>query len=256
MSLKDGRVLCWFSCGAASAAATWRALKKYKGRDVRILYCDTLKYEHPDNQRFLRECEDWYEQEIEIIGSHKYEDIFDVFRKTGWLVGPGGARCTHELKRQVRLDYSEPNDIHVFGYTADEEQRIYKFIENNPTIYTDWLLLQEGWGKPECKALLRQLGIDLPVMYWLGYKNNNCIGCVKGGQGYWNKVRVDFPEAFERMAKLEREMNVTVCKTYAGGKGRQRVFLDELNPLAGRYEAEPDISCGPQCEVGDDDSTS
>ena len=40
-------------------------------------------------------------------------------------------------------------------------------------------------------------------MYKLGYNNNNCIGCVKGGQAYWNKIRIDFPETFNKMAKLE-----------------------------------------------------
>ena len=36
-----------------------------------------------------------------------------------------------------------------------------------------------------------------PLMYDLGYPNNNCIGCVKGGMGYWNHIRKDFPEVFE-----------------------------------------------------------
>ena len=31
-------------------------------------------------------------------------------------------------------------------------------------------------------------------MYDLGYPNNNCIGCIKGGMGYWNRIRKDFPD--------------------------------------------------------------
>ena len=42
-------------------------------------------------------------------------------------------------------------------------------------------------------------------MYDMGYPNNNCIGCVKGGMGYWNHIRKDFPEVFDSRAKLERE---------------------------------------------------
>jgi len=41
-------------------------------------------------------------------------------------------------------------------------------------------------------------------MYKLGYHNNNCIGCVKGGMGLLETSKVDFPEHFDRMAKLER----------------------------------------------------
>ena len=71
-----------------------------------------------------------------------------------------------------------------------------------------------------------------------GYHNNNCVGCVKGGAGYWNKIRVDFPEAFERMARLELEIGAHIIK----GKH----YLDELPQDAGRWEDE-DIECGVLC---------
>jgi hypothetical protein len=65
---------------------------------------------------------------------------------------------------------------------------------------------------------------------------------VKGGAGYWNKIRRDFPEAFKRMAEMERELDFAILRL----KGK-RVFLDELPPNVGRYDAEEDIECGPQC---------
>ncbi len=34
------------------------------------------------------------------------------------------------------------------------------------------------------------------MMYRLGYVNNNWVGGWKGGMGYWNKIRVDFPDVF------------------------------------------------------------
>jgi len=248
MSLKDSRVLCWFSCGAASAAATKLAIEKYGDR-VEVLYCDTLKYEHPDNVRFLSDCEQWFGKKVTLLKSDKYSDIFDVFNRTGYLVGVAGARCTGELKRQVRLDYSRTTDIHVFGYTVEEEKRLLRFVDNNPTLTCDWLLYTGDVTKSQCLQMLVDAEIEIPAMYKLGYKNNNCIGCVKGQQGYWNKIRVDFPEAFDRMARQERSMDVAINKSYAGDGKRKRVFLDELDPAAGRYDDEPDISCGPQCEL-------
>ena len=74
--------------------------------------------------------------------------------------------------------------------------------------------------KEDTHAILNRLGIRRPAMYDLGYQNNNCIGCVKGGMGYWNKIRKDFPEVFERRAKLEREIEHSCIKG---------VFLDELD---------------------------
>ncbi|SOY56790.1 hypothetical protein [Cupriavidus taiwanensis] len=98
----------------------------------------------------------------------------------------------------------------------------------------------------DCLALLQRAGIALPAMYGLGYKHNNCIGCVKGGAGYWNKIRVDFPPAFHRMAKLSRAMGVKLVK-----HGDERVFLDELDPSAGDYQKEPEVQCGIFCELAE-----
>jgi hypothetical protein len=246
-------VLCWFSAGAASACATKLAIEKYGHDRVDVLYCDTLKYEHPDNWRFLLRCQSWFQHGITLLKSERYDDIFDVFDKTKYLVGVGGARCTTELKKIPRKKYQHIDDIQVFGYTEEETGRIKRFEEQNPEIKLDWILRDQGVDKAHCLKMVQQAGIELPAMYRLGYKNNNCIGCVKGQQGYWNKIRVDFPEAFDRMAKQERKMNVAINKSYAGDGKRKRVFLDELDPKAGKYEIEPDITCGPQCllELGD-----
>jgi hypothetical protein len=50
-------------------------------------------------------------------------------------------------------------------------------------------------------------------------------------------IRVDFPEAFERMSKQERKMNVKILD----------VFLDELDPSAGNYRSEFETECGVTC---------
>lgn len=235
-SLYTGRVLIWFSCGVASACAAKITLEQYP--DAEILYCDTLKDEHPDNLRFISDCQRWLHREIHILHSDDYTDIYDVFDKTGWLVGHGRARCTTELKRAVREAYQEPGDIHVFGLTADEEDRIVRFEEDNPEIYLWWVLLEAEMSKQDCFYLFGRSGFELPAMYKLGYKNNNCIGCVKGGKGYWNKIRQDFPDRFARMEKQERKMGARIFPD---------VWLDELPVNAGRYQSEFDIECGPAC---------
>ena len=242
---RPNRVLIWFSCGAASAVAAKQGLEKYP--DAEILYCDTLAYEHPDNMRFLQDVSTWLDRPIKLLRSPKYKDIFDVFDKTGWLVGVGGARCTTELKKNVRKQYSTEGDLQLFGLTSEEEKRIERFEDQNPEVWAEWILRDQEITKSACYRILQQAGIELPTMYKLGYNNNNCIGCVKGQMGYWNKIRVDFPEAFERMARQERKMNVAICKSYAGDGKRKVVFLDELDPEAGRAVPLPDIECGVLC---------
>ena len=249
------RVVCWFSCGVTSAVASHLALKKYGHDLVVIAYTDTSS-EHPDSLRFLSDCEQWFDHPIVRLHSAEYEDIWDVFERTGWLVGPAGARCTTELKKNCRRDFQRPDDIHVFGYDYGELDRIEKFVANNHDIRIELPLVKAKLTKEACADIVMRQGIEIPMMYRLGYPNNNCIGCVKGQQGYWNKIRVDFPEVFERMAKLERKMNVAINKTYDakvldenGKPVRQRVFLDELDPEAGNMASEPEFKCGLSCGV-------
>lgn len=238
--------LVWFSCGAASAVAARLAVQQYGG-DVQILYCDTLAYEHPDNPRFMRDVSGWCGSPVRLIRSRAYSDIYDVFERTGWLVGPSGARCTLELKKRVRRAYQVPGDLHIFGHTADERHRIDRFESNEPDIDCEWILADIGYDKEQCYQVLRSAGIDLPMMYRLGFNNNNCIGCVKGGMGYWNKIRDLFPSYFERMAAHERKAGVAINKRIVDGR-RERVFLDRLPPGAGRDVPEPPIDCGVICE--------
>ena len=246
------RALVWFSCGAASAVAAKLAVEKY-GDDCEVLYCDTFAYEHPDNPRFLADVERWIDKPIKILKSPDYTDIYDVFRRTGWLIGPKGARCTTELKINVRKAYQRVGDIHILGFTADEADRITDFMHNFPDLIVDSILLDAGIMKKDCYDRLRFANIGLPLMYELGYGHNNCIGCVKGSMGYWNKIRKDFPEIFDKMAKMEREIGHSICKKEKGKRktpSHQQipVYLDELNPKAGNFKKEPDISCGVLCQ--------
>ena len=102
--------------------------------------------------------------------------------------------------------------------------------------------------------MIQNAGIELPAMYKLGYRNNNCIGCVKGEAGYWNKIRVDFPEVFERMAQIEELLGRTVCKREYVEDGvvkRDRIPLRELPPDAGDYPSEPEVECGIFCHMAE-----
>ncbi len=238
------RTVVWVSAGAASGVAGYLISKQ--DPDAIYAYLET-RSEHPDNERFLQDLEKWYGKPIARIGSDKYTDIWDVFEKTRWLVGVNGARCTTELKKMVRQDFERPGDIQVFGYTIEEQDRVARFVKNNPEMTVSCPLIDKKLSKADCFDILEQAGIELPELYKLGYKNNNCIGCPKGQSSYWNRIRVTHPDVFERMSKVERDLDVAINKSYAGDGERKRVFLDELDPKAGRDRPEPNISCGLFC---------
>ena len=220
------RVLAWFSCGAASAVAAKMAIEKH-GDAVDVLYCDTMADEHPDQQR---------------ITSKKYKDVDDVFEKHRFMSSPYGAKCTVVMKKMPRFAYQTVDDVHVFGLTADEPGRIARFEQANHDMKLEWPLQDHNYTKAKCLARLVQEKIELPAMYSLGFRNNNCLGCVKSTSGfYWNAIRRNFPATFQKRCEQSRELGVRLVRYK-----NERIFLDELpaDYMAGGLE---NISCGPDC---------
>jgi len=247
------RVLVWFSCGAASAYASKLAIEKYGKERVELVYCDVLNTEHPDNERFLKDVEQWLGKEVTRVKSSKYDSVDDVFEKTRYMAGIAGARCTVEMKKVPRFEYQQPDDIHIFGLTSDEKKRAERLENNNPELNLDFILVDNSVTKAECHAAIENAGIEQPLMYKLGFRNNNCIGCVKASSiQYWKKVRYHFPDVFWHRAEQSRRIGARLVKI----KG-ERKFLDEIPEddmaLFDVYETtEEDISCGPDCKGGAD----
>lgn len=233
--------IVWFSAGAASAV-TARIISK-QIPDTHIFYCD-VGSEHPDNYRFLSDCEKWIGKKILRVTNTTYKNIDDVFEDKRYLSGHYGAPCTNELKRKVRLMVSNVNDVNYWGFTLEERKRAYNFTERNPKIINKYPLIEYGIKKNDCLALIKEAGIELPMMYKLGYDHNNCIGCVKSGSPkYWNMIRRDFPEVFKRRAEQERKFKYRLCKV----KGIP-TYLDELDPNEIEH-TDIDISCDLGCQM-------
>jgi 3'-phosphoadenosine 5'-phosphosulfate sulfotransferase (PAPS reductase)/FAD synthetase len=205
------RYVSWFSNGAASAVATKLAIAKYK--DVQIFNCVVME-EHEDNIRFADDCAKWFGQEITFLSNDEYNaSIYEVFEKKRYISGRLGAPCTTELKKKLREEMQQPDDIHVFGYTVDEKDRVDRFIDANNDVEIVTPLIDEGLTKIDCLAMIQDAGIELPAMYKLGYKNNNCLGCVKAqSPSYWLKIKQDFPYNFNTIARLEAKINCNLIK--------------------------------------------
>lgn len=242
------RRLRWFSAGAASAVATKLDIADHGTDAGPVCYVDTGS-EHPDNVRFLADAAEWLGVEIVTLRSDKYADIWQVFKERRFLVGNKGALCTVELKKKVRFAFERPDDVQVFGYTFDPKDvdRADRFREQNPGVTLHTPLIDRELTKSDCLAMIERAGIELPAMYRLGYLNNNCIGCPKGGLGYWNMIRRDFPDVFDRMARQEREIGHACHHTKEEGM----IFLDELDPERGDIHTDPDADCSLMCALAE-----
>lgn len=254
-------MICHFSCGATSAIATALALKEDPKAEV--IYADTGS-EHPDNIRFLRDCEEkLFKKRVTIVKSERYKSVQEVVENKRFLAGPAGAPCTSELKKIPIRDYIGTRLIdeeQVYGFDKTELRRIEKYKENNPEVSLKLPLIEHDLVKANCLALIERFGIDMPAMYKLGYPNANCVGCVKAENlKYWAAIREDFPETFKWYAETERKLGkvvdgkprgAAINKRYIKGV-RHRVFLDEL-PMDIEPKRDVDMWCGYSCgSVGD-----
>jgi len=236
------RTVGWFSCGAASAVAV-------KLTDALPVYCETGA-EHPDNVRFLADCERWFDRKVERLKSTRYADTWDVWQKRRYLAGIEGALCTVELKVMPRLAFQRPDDEHVFGYTADANDmaRAERLRANYPELTIHTPLIERGLTKAACLDMVQRAGIELPPVYAMGFQNNNCLPCVKAtSPDYWALIRKKFPDKFDRMAKLSRELDVRLCRL-AG----ERRFLDEI-PADQPTTSPIQPSCDFLCQIAEAD---
>lgn len=247
------RIVSRFSCGAASAVATKLVLDEFgSDRDVVVLNAFVAQ-EHPDNRRFLADCERWFGREIVVLRNEKYgASTVEIFKKRRYMAGRNGAPCTKYLKREVLDAYGRQDDVWVLGYTAEEERRLDAFLDANSGRRVLTPLIDRGLGKADCLAMIERAGLELPAMYRLGYHNANCIGCVKGGEGYWNKIRRDFPEQFEELAAIQDAIGPSAY-LFRDRKTGERYSLRQLPPEKGRYQDEPSIECGVMCELVEPD---
>ena len=231
-------VVSWFSAGVSSAVATKSALNKYP--DLKIIYTH-IEDQHEDTLRFISDCETWFDKKIEILQS-PLKSVNNACRQVGFVNSPYGASCTRLLKKRVRKEWELDNQarLYIWGFDLQERKRAKRMFETMPDFEHEFPLIENKITKQEAHGMLERAGIKRPYMYELGYPNNNCIGCVKGGAGYWNKIKRDFPEIFKQRAAMERII---------GGKVFKDFYLDELPEGFGRNCKIIVPDCGLFCDI-------
>ena len=234
------KVVSWFSGGVSSAVATKLAIE-----NIDLVIYTHIDDQHPDTLRFVKECEVWFGQEVDIIQS-PYKTVDTACRSAGgrgYINGIAGASCTRLLKRDVRKYWEKGLTVpirYIWGLDCEEEERAEKIRDAMPEQDHLFPLIDNQVNKEEAHRILKASKIRRPAMYEIGYSNNNCIGCVKGGMGYWNHIRVDFPEIFKARAKMERDIGASCING---------IYLDELDPERGRHSPPIVDDCGIFCEL-------
>lgn len=245
--MSEPRIVCHFSCGAASAVATKLAIARY-GHDRVTIFNAFLQEEHEDNRRFLKDCELWFAHPITVLRDTKYgASVDEVWRRRKFFTTRFGAECSVALKHNVIDAACLDTDIHVFGFTAEEVHRSERF-RGPRAIFP---LIEANLSHGDCLGMIERAGIILPEMYRLGFHNANCIGCCKGGEGYWNKVREVFPERFNEVVQIQEDIGPGAY-TFRNRETGERYGLKQLHPTSGRHD-EPLIECSFFCAMAEEE---
>ena len=85
MENNEDFIVAWWSAGVTSAVACKMALEMYP--NVRLYYI-AIDSAHEDNERFKRDCEEWYGCKIHTLQSKEYKNQFEVIEKTGAVNTP------------------------------------------------------------------------------------------------------------------------------------------------------------------------
>lgn len=246
----DGRIVVRYSSGAPSAVTAKLCLAKYGHDRVEIVKSDT-RSEHNDNVRFDREAAAWFGHPITYVASDDYQDIWDVFERERFIVSHKGAKCRGVLKMEPFYGFYRLTDTLAFGYTADKPDVARSVrLRAGSVELMEFPLIERGLTKGDCKAMVERAGIELPAMYRLGFRNNNCRGCPKGGMGYWNLIRKHFPADFERMASIQRELGPG--SGFLKRRG-ERITLDQLRLEDGQHDDDLDFECSIMCALAEED---
>ena len=73
------KLVSWFSAGITSTIATKLAVDKFGPDAVDIIFFETGSH-HPDNERFIAQCEELFGKKI-ALSSYNYMESFFLLRK-------------------------------------------------------------------------------------------------------------------------------------------------------------------------------
>jgi len=214
-----------FSGGAGSYVAAKRAIERWGGDKVTLLFCDT-KTEDADLYRFLDDCERVLPARLVRIADGR--DIWELFRDVRYLGNTRVAPCSTILKRELGDkwgDDNHPDAVQVFGIDLGEAHRAKRLEKKLGDKCWFPLFDAPRLDKAGQIAEIEADGIKPPRLYGLGAPHNNCGGgCVKAGMAHWRWLYHALPCTYAEWERNEQELrdylgkDISILRDRTGGE--------------------------------------
>lgn len=256
----NNRVIVALSGGKASAMCAKLTLEKYP-KDKVILYFNDTRWEHPDLYRFLKDLSNYFNHEIIIDSDGRTpEELFYDMRFLGCNRVP---LCSRVLKAERLQKFRQNGDILVFGIGKEEEHRAirltqrYQLVGVKTNIFNtlEFPLIENNISNSDVTNFFNSTGIELPKLYQLGFKHNNCSGgCVRAGKKNWKLLFEKLPDVYIDRERVEREFRAWIKKDVSFFKDetlesfRKKIENNELSSYYNTPDDEP-FECVGVCDT-------
>lgn len=219
MRIKNlNRVIVALSGGIASAWCGEWALREFP-KDKVILYFNDTKWEHKDLYRFLKDLEKFWKHEITYDSDGR--SVEDVFFDSNAIANDRMPFCSRILKAERLQKFYEHNDLIIFGIGIKEKHRaeriinVYKNVSETTgkNVFLRFPLIQNKVTEQEMKSWLKSINIEMPELYKLGFKHNNCSGgCVRATIKQWIHLYKVLPEIYSQREQAEENVREYLSK--------------------------------------------
>lgn len=207
------RIIATISGGKASGFMAHWALQHYPKSDV-VLYFNDTGWEHPDLHRFLRDLsvfldhpitEDSDGRDVELLAYDKHA-----------IPNNRMPFCSVKLKAERLQKYCRDGDVLLFGIGAEEAHRAVRIVDvyaevarrRRITLTVRFPLIEQRVTPQTIDAFYVDHGIEIPALYRLGFKHNNCGGgCVRSSRRQWLHLLRTQPETFAERERFEGEIS-------------------------------------------------
>jgi hypothetical protein len=200
----------FYSGGIGSYTTAKRVIEKVGKENVILLFTDT-KIEDEDLYRFLDDTSKQLDIPVTYVADGRTP--WEVFKDVKFLGNSRIAQCSHILKQDaaskwIKANFKPDECTLYLGIDWTEEQRTASPKRNWSPYVVEFPMCEEPYvTKEEMLAELKNVNIEIPRLYKLGFAHNNCGGgCVRAGQGHFINLLKTMPDRFKEWEENEQKM--------------------------------------------------